>query len=226
MKMILLDDHQHAQLVELDPEFEFNIADYMVPCPTCGLATLWRDTVDCTCLWCQDMKEMETRLQDFGWSIEHPGYWYKTFAQTCVVAGWGEYRIDIWLGTKSHALGYNPDLMIELDEWPVKKTDLVARKVFNVAEFNELQRVYDYLYVKRGKTRDYTLNHWGTDWGEITSPDSVVLTNHYRPATYAIELSAMAVFGTEPGAELTAEQHSQMRELGSMLMEYLGKTIK
>jgi len=224
MKMLLIDDQNHGKIVELGPDFEMNIVDYMCPCNGCGEPTLHEYMTGFLCDKCTHLSR--NRIEEKGWNWDHPGVFRKNFGdRITVLAGTGEYRFDFYFAGEDYDLAYSPDFDIEVDAWHNDMPGLMERKCFSEEEMRELQMVYEYLYTDKKKDEVFRKGGWEIEGGSLMEPDGLYCHSIDEDReTEPLRITKEMIFGVDCG-DMSNEQHAKFAELHTILMTWL-QTVK
>jgi hypothetical protein len=224
MKVIMIDDQQNVKIVSnISPEFDMAITDHIIPCVMCGDPVLFEFATDLECLKCH--KPSREAITELGWVWEHPGYFEKNFGdRITVIAGTGEYRFDISMGSAAYDCCYECDISIEVGDWREGFAQLKERGCFGPEELEELHKVYEYLYADMMKNKIYTSGNWAADYGSMLEPDGMYCLNN-ETETEPLHITKRHLFG-EHVKELTEQQNTQFAELQSLIMTWLCNTIR
>lgn len=224
MKAILIDDQNHVKILdELNPTDRLDVVDYFMPCAGCGDAVLAENATHCYCHRCTRLSR--NLIEEKGWFWEHPGYFRKNFGnRITVIAGTSEYRFDFTFCNDDFDLGWGPDWCIDVDTWCEDVVQLKERGCFTDDELEELEMVYEYLYVDKKKDEVFRKGNWEIEGGSLLEPDGLYI-NNLDHETEPMHITKQMLFGVDCPEELTQEQHDKFAELHGILLAWLVRNV-
>jgi hypothetical protein len=224
MKAILIDDIQHVKIITLNPTDRIDVVDQFIPCGGCGRVVLFEYSVNGNCFKCFAPNETREQLELLGWTWEHPGYWRKQFDRFTIVAGTGEYRFDFWLGGSADSHGYGADWCFDVKDWHSKQQELTERGFLNPAEHEELELVYEYLYLTMQQDQTHTRGNWEAEYGSLGAPNGMEM-QHESGNRPRITLDKEQLFGLTDDEEMSVAQSDTFCTIAAILMAVCAEEI-